>query len=157
MFGVISLGAAFVLLVYDGTRSIAADSFLYTNTAEAWSLLDAASLQRVQLHVQDNAGLWEPFAVMVFDAPAFLVVGSVGAISILLGTKKSRPTAVHPSGGKLRALSRMRLSAGPRQQALTVSPASVSVVPPSERQEAVAGAVAFSQGAVLAVPVSVRV
>jgi hypothetical protein len=99
-----------VLFVYDGTRSIAGDSFLYTNTAEAWSFLDAASLQRAQLYVRNNAGLWEPFALTVFDAPAFSVVGSVGAISILLGTKKSRPTSVHPSGGWFRALSRRRPS-----------------------------------------------
>ena len=75
LLGVISLGAAFVLLVYDATRSIAADGFLYSNTAEAWSLLDAASLQQVQLFVQDRAGLWEPLAVTVLDAPAFVVVG----------------------------------------------------------------------------------
>ena len=91
----ISLGAAFVLLLYDGTRSIAADSLLYTNTAEAWTLLDAASLQRVQLSVRGN--LWEPVAVPVLDAPAFLVLGSLGAISILLGTKKTRRTAIHPN------------------------------------------------------------
>ena len=116
--GVISLGAAFVLLVYDGTRSIAADSLLYTNTAEALALLDAASLQRVQLFYQDNAGLWEPLGVAVFDGPAFLVLGSIGAISILLGTKKNRPAAIRPSGGWFRALSAMRLSAGGRNNNL---------------------------------------
>jgi hypothetical protein len=84
MFGVmICLGAAFALFVYDGTRSLAGDSFFYTNTAEAWTLLDAASLQRVQLSVRGN--LWEPLAVPVLDAPAFLVLGSLGAMLILLG------------------------------------------------------------------------
>ena len=96
MFGVmICLGAAFALFVYDGTRSLAGDSFFYTNTAEAWTLLDAASLQRVQLSVRGN--LWEPLAVPVLDAPAFLVLGSLGAMSILLGTKKTRRTAIHPN------------------------------------------------------------
>jgi hypothetical protein len=117
MCGVISLGAAFVLLLYDGTRSIAADSLLYTNTAEAWTLLDAASLQRVQLYAQ-GTGFWEPLAVMVLDEPAFLVLGVIGAISILLGTKKSRPTAVHQSGRWFRAPSRMPLSAGDRDNKL---------------------------------------
>ena len=89
MFGVmICLGAAFALFVYDGTRSLAGDSFFYTNTAEAWTLLDAASLQRVQLSVRGN--LWEPLAVPVLDAPAFLVLGSLGAMMILLGTKTNR-------------------------------------------------------------------
>jgi hypothetical protein len=95
MFGVICLGAAFALFVYDATRSLAGDSFLYTNTAEAWTLLDAASLQRVQLSVRGN--LSEPLAVPVLNAPAFLVLGSLGAMSILLGTKKTRRTAIHPN------------------------------------------------------------
>ena len=93
--GVLCLGAAFALFVYDATRSIAGDSFLYTNTAEAWTLLDAASLQRVQLFVRGN--LLAPLAVAVLDAPAFLVLGSLGAMSILLGTKKTRRTAIQPN------------------------------------------------------------
>src|SRR5271169_3992312 len=40
MFGVICLGAAFVLFVYDATRSLAGDSFLYTNAAEAKASAD---------------------------------------------------------------------------------------------------------------------
>ena len=59
------------------------------------TLFDAPSLQRVQLFVRGN--LWEPLAVAVLDAPAFLVLGSLGAISILLGTKKNRPTNIHPT------------------------------------------------------------
>jgi hypothetical protein len=112
MLGVIFLGAAFALFVYDATRSLAGDSFLYTNTAEAWTLLDAASLQRVQLFVRGN--LWEPLAVAVLDAPAFLVLGSLGAMSILLGTKKSGPNAIRPTGRWFRAVSRTRRSAGGR-------------------------------------------
>jgi hypothetical protein len=78
MFGVIFLGTAFALFVYDATRSLAGDSFMYTNTGEAWTLLDAASLQQVQLLVRGN--FWEPLAVTVLDAPAFIVLGSLGAI-----------------------------------------------------------------------------
>jgi hypothetical protein len=104
MLGVFSLGAAFALFVYDATRSIADDSFLYTSTAEAWTLLDAASLQWVQLFVRGN--LWEPLAVTVLDAPAFLVLVSLGAMSILLGTKKSRPTAIRSTDRWFRVLSR---------------------------------------------------
>src|SRR5580693_8500116 len=92
MFGVICLGAAFALFIYDAIRSLAADSFLYTNSAEVWTLLDAASLQRVQLSVRGD--LWEPLAVPVLNAPAFLVLGSLGAMLILLVTKKTRRTTI---------------------------------------------------------------
>jgi hypothetical protein len=110
--GVLCLGAAFALFVYDATRSIAGDSFLYTNTAEAWTLLDAASLQRVQLFVRGN--FWEALAATVLDAPAFIVLGSLGAISIAFGTKKSRSTGIHPAGRWFRALSRRQPLAGGR-------------------------------------------
>jgi hypothetical protein len=66
MFGVICLGTAFALFVYDATRSIADDNFLSTNTGEAWTLLDAASLRRGQVFVRGN--LWE--LIGVDTAPA---------------------------------------------------------------------------------------
>jgi hypothetical protein len=91
MLGVIFLGAAFALFVYDATRSIAGG---------------------FQLYVRGN--LWEPLAVTVLDAPAFLVLGSLGAMSILLGTKKNRPIAILPTGRWFRALSRGQPLAGRR-------------------------------------------
>jgi hypothetical protein len=109
---VISLGVAFALFVYDATRSLAGDSFLYTNTAEAWTLLDAASLQRVQLFVRGN--LWEPLAVAVLDEPAFLVLGSLGAMSILLAPRKRVEPVFTRTGRRFRALSRRQPSAGGR-------------------------------------------
>ena len=89
MLGLLFLGAAFVFVVYDGTRSIADSTFLYTKATEAWTLFHAASLQRLQLFIQGHAmrWLWEAVAVTILDAPAVLVLGVVGATLVLLGAK----------------------------------------------------------------------
>ena len=78
-----------MFVVYDGTRSIADSAFLYTKGTEAWTLIHAASLQRLQLFIQGNAmrWLWEAVAVTILDAPAALVLGVVGATLVLLGAK----------------------------------------------------------------------
>ena len=86
MLGLLFLGAAFVFVVYDGTRSIADSAFLYTKATEVWTLLHAVSLQRLQLFIQGNA-MWEAVAVTILDAPAVLVLGVVGATLVVLGAK----------------------------------------------------------------------
>jgi hypothetical protein len=90
MLGFLFLGAAFVFVVYDGTRSIANETFLYTKVTEFWTALHAASLQRLELFIHGNAmrWLWEPVAVTVLNAPAFLAFGVPGAILVLLGARK---------------------------------------------------------------------
>jgi hypothetical protein len=64
MLGFLFLSAAFVFVVYDGTRSIDDDAFLYTKITEFWTSLHAASLQQLELVIQGNAmrWLWEPVA-----------------------------------------------------------------------------------------------
>jgi hypothetical protein len=88
MLGFLFLGAAFVFVIYDGTRSIADSAFLYTKATEVWTLLHAASLQRLQLLIQGNA-MRETVAVTILDAPAVLVLGVVGATLVLLGAQNS--------------------------------------------------------------------
>jgi hypothetical protein len=96
--GFLLLCGAFVFFIYDATRSMAASSLMSTKTAEAWRFFDPGSAQRVQLLIQGGAEQrsWEPVAETVLDAPAFVVVGLVGAILILLGTRNRRPTVIGP-------------------------------------------------------------
>jgi hypothetical protein len=88
--GLLFLAAAFIFLVYDGTRSIAANVLLYSKTDEIWSLVDTASLQQLQPSIEKNAPqwLWDPVVTTVLDAPAVVVLGIIGAILILLGRRK---------------------------------------------------------------------
>jgi hypothetical protein len=88
--GLLFLAAAFVFLVYDGTKSIAASALVYTKVNEVWTLLHAASLQQLQPLIERNASpwLWDPVAVTVLNAPAFAALGIVGANLVLLGRRK---------------------------------------------------------------------
>jgi|SRR5215475_5562929 hypothetical protein len=88
--GLLFLAAAFIFLVYDGTRSIAANVLLYSKVDEIWSLLHTASLQQLQPSIQKHAPpwLWDPVVTTVLDAPAVIVLGIIGAILILLGRRK---------------------------------------------------------------------
>ena len=88
--GLLFLATAFIFLVYDGTRSIAANVLLYSKVDEIWSLVHAASLQQLQPLIEKNAPrwLWDPVATTVLDAPAIVALGVIGAILILLGRRK---------------------------------------------------------------------
>jgi hypothetical protein len=88
--GLLFLAAAFIFLVYDGTRSIAANMLLYTKVDEIWSLVHQASLQQLQPLIEKNAPrwLWDPVMTAVLDAPSTVVLAVVGTILILLGRRK---------------------------------------------------------------------
>jgi hypothetical protein len=88
--GLLFLAAAFIFLVYDGTRSIAANVLLYSKVDEIWSLLHTASLQQLQPAIEKHAPpwLWDPLVTTVLDAPAVIVLGIIGAILVLLGRRK---------------------------------------------------------------------
>jgi len=89
-FGLLFLAAAFVFVVYDGTKSIAANALLYSKVDEIWSLVHATSLQQLQPLIEKNAPpwLWDPVTRTVLNAPAIVVFGIVGIILILLGRRK---------------------------------------------------------------------
>jgi hypothetical protein len=88
--GLLFLAAAFIFLVYDGTRSIAANMLLYSKLDEIWSLVHQASLQQLQPLIEKNAPpwLWDPVITTVLDAPATVVLAVVGAILIVMGRRK---------------------------------------------------------------------
>lgn len=85
--GLLFLAAAFLFLVYDGTRSIAANALAYTKVEEVWILIHAASLQQLQPLTEKygTPWLWEMVVVKALDAPAFVGLGIVGALLLLLG------------------------------------------------------------------------
>ena len=88
--GLLFLAAAFIFLVYDGTRSIAANMLWYSKVDEIWSLVHQASLQQLQPWIEKSAPpwVWDPAVTAVLDAPATLVLAVVGAILVLLGRRK---------------------------------------------------------------------
>src|SRR5471032_3361664 len=82
-FGLICLAAAFILVIYDGTKSIAGNSLSLTTMRALWELINAASLAKLRPLLEPYAGglLWDPVAVSVLTAPAC-------SLLLLLGRKK---------------------------------------------------------------------
>jgi hypothetical protein len=89
-FGLICLAAAFVLVIYDGTKSIAADNLYLTSVRALWDLINAASLVRLKPLIipYANGVLWDPVMVTFLAAPSWAVLGVLGIILVLFGRKK---------------------------------------------------------------------
>jgi hypothetical protein len=90
--GLLFLASAFIFLVYDGTRSIAANTLVYSKADEVWSLVHAASLQQLQPWTEQHAPrwMWDPVVTTILRAPAAVVLGTAGAILILLGRRRRK-------------------------------------------------------------------
>jgi hypothetical protein len=88
-FGLIFLAAAFILVIYDGTRSIAGNAFAFTNVRDLWATIHSASLAAAQPAVERSVPwLWETVLVPVLIAPSWLFLGVLGIVLILVGRKK---------------------------------------------------------------------
>ncbi len=90
LFGLMCLATAFLLLVYDGTKSIAASHLYFTSVRTLWELVNAASLAKVKPLVLPYAGgvLWDPVTLAILAAPAWSLFGVLGILLMLLGRRK---------------------------------------------------------------------
>jgi hypothetical protein len=88
--GLICLAAAFILVIYDGTRSIAGNNLFLTSVRTLWDLINAGSLAKLQPLIQPyaNGYLWDPVMIGFLSAPSWVVLGIVGIVLILLGRRK---------------------------------------------------------------------
>ena len=88
--GLILLAAAFILVVYDGTKSIAGNSLSLTTVQALWELFNPASLARLKPMVEPYAHglLWDPLTLSFLAAPAWSVLGVIGILLLFLGRKR---------------------------------------------------------------------
>lgn len=87
--GLLLLALAFIFVVYDGTKSIAAQRWAITKVAEGWAMVHESSLTEIRPTLEGLAPwLWDPVAVNILNAPAALVLAIIGAILMLLGRKR---------------------------------------------------------------------
>ena len=89
--GLLLLALAFILLVYDGTKSIADQSFKISKVGETWANIDQSSLLALQPVVERLIGAWFWQGIVqryFLQQPAELVLAIIAAILILLGRKK---------------------------------------------------------------------
>ena len=87
--GLCILAMAFVLFVYDGTKSIANQHVVYAKLVEVWAMVDQSSLNQALAWLKQKAPwAWDPYMQAVFDLPAWGVLAIVAMILIVLGRKK---------------------------------------------------------------------
>jgi hypothetical protein len=87
--GLCLLATAFVFFVYDGTKSIANHDLVYTKVGDVWAIVDQTSLNAAQNWLKQKfAWAWDPYLQKGFDLPAWVVVGIVATLLIVLGRKK---------------------------------------------------------------------
>lgn len=89
-FGLLILAAAFVFLVYDGTKSIGANAIYYTKAKDMWSSIHQGSREAAETWVTQKAPAWvaDPVMRTLLDQPTWLIFGALGAVMILAGRKK---------------------------------------------------------------------
>ena len=88
--GLICLACAFILVIYDGTKSIAGNNLYLTSVRALWDLFNAASLAKLKPLLQPyaNGYLWDPVMVGFLAAPSWAVLGGFGIVLILFGRRK---------------------------------------------------------------------
>jgi hypothetical protein len=88
--GLICLAAAFLLVIYDGTKSIAGNTVALTSARALWQIINAGSLAKLQPLLESYAGglLWDPLMLSLLAAPSWSVLGLVGILLLLLGRKR---------------------------------------------------------------------
>ena len=90
LIGLFCLAASFILVIYDGTKSIAANQLYLTSVSALWELINAGSLAVLKplLSPYANGILWDPVALAVLAAPAWALLGILGILLILMGRRK---------------------------------------------------------------------
>ncbi len=88
--GLVCLAAAFILVIYDGTKSIAASNLYFTSARTLWELINTASLAKLRPALEPYAGgiLWDPVMISIRAAPSWALLGAFGILLLLLGRKK---------------------------------------------------------------------
>ena len=88
--GLICLAAAFILVIYDGTKSIAGNRLFMTSVRALWELINAGSLQKLKPLIESYARgfLWDPVMLAILAAPSWSLLGGFGILLLVLGRRK---------------------------------------------------------------------
>lgn len=98
VIGTWMIALALILIVVDGTKSLAAGVPVMTSLASYWENLDMASWTAAQ---QLIATYLVPFAAggvaeAVLSAPAFALSGGLGLLALFFGRKHRKPVYADP-------------------------------------------------------------
>jgi len=85
------LGLALILLVVDGTRMLAADSFLFSTIGELWDQLAPGARDAMGQSVQTTVHplLWDPVITTFLAWPGWAVLGGIGIVLMVIGRSRT--------------------------------------------------------------------
>ena len=93
LLGTWLLGIALILLIIDGTRSLAASGLVMTSVGETWNQLHEASLIETQTFLSSRffGPLLQPVVSGLLGLPGWLVFGVPGGLLAWMGrTRRAR-------------------------------------------------------------------
>src|SRR5262245_26864350 len=91
LVGLLLLAAGFILLIYDGQRSIADQGLRLTRLGEFWNDFHKTSQQALRSAVEAHwPWLWTNVVKVVLDQPSFAVFGVVGLLLMLVFRPRRR-------------------------------------------------------------------
>jgi hypothetical protein len=88
--GLIGLALAFILIIIDGTTSIAGNRLILTSFQSLLDRINPTGLAKLKPLISSfaNGIFWDPVAVSILGAPAWAVLGVIGILFMLLGRRK---------------------------------------------------------------------
>ena len=94
VLGFLILAGAFVVVIYDGARSIAADEVLVSTGERIWAAFLPAEGRAPQTAAEGYVPGWLGTAVIrpLMQLPLTPVLAALGATLMLVGGKKKQPT-----------------------------------------------------------------
>ena len=93
--GLVVIAVSFLFVVYDGTKSIADQTIYISRVASTWENIHHSSLSAVEPAVETLAGAWvwnDVIQPYFLEQPTALVLVVIGALLVLLGSKKKPRT-----------------------------------------------------------------
>lgn len=86
------IGLALIILVIDGTKSLAANKIVFMSLAHIWTQIHAPSLEGMQVFFESRffADLLHAALAALLSYPAFAVLGVPGLLLALMGRRPRR-------------------------------------------------------------------
>ncbi|WP_349359301.1 hypothetical protein [Stappia sp.] len=99
LLGLWLLAVALVMLVVDGTKTIAAAQWMATPLGQLWFDFAPESLNTAQAAIQRHVApvLWDPVIQTVLTWPAWAVAGPLGFLLMWLGERRRARRRLHPA------------------------------------------------------------
>ena len=87
-----ALAVGVIMAVLDVTRTIAASRLVLTPLGESWRGVSAATLERTQSFIMENAHplVWNPVMTFILDLPGFVVFGVLAFLLYAIGHRPER-------------------------------------------------------------------